>query len=477
MKMKNIFYCIIGSVLLLSCNNWLDVSPKSQVKEEGLFKSQAGFRDALTGIYTVMARPESYGAGQTMSLLDVLAQTYSEVGVEYQHALVYDYKAAGVRDSLAALWKNSYKAIANCNYILKNIEAKKGIFSPGVYEVVKGECLALRAFLHFDLLRGFAPSYLSGAQQAGIPYADRITNQPFPQLTVEQCIGRILADADSARTLIRPFDPIGPEGGEYTEDYNGSTDLISDDGFWLYRKSRMNYYGMTALMARIYLYKSDNQQAVQMAREVIESGRFALVTAGQVTSDQLKDKALAEVMAEQEYIAALYVNHLNDRSAVFFKETGNEARKLYITDQRKAALFGPLGIDIDWRSLFLFRIPQDESKSFIAKYMDGDVIPLLKLSELYLIMAEGTGDVYWLEQLRAHRGYENHPLPEPVDLAAEIRAEYQREFLAEGQLFYFYKRLDYRTIPNTAQEMGPAVYVFPIPDDEIEFGNIKIQEL
>ena len=49
---------LAGTLLLGGCNNWLDVDPKSQVKQEVLFESEAGFQDALTGIYTIMARTE-----------------------------------------------------------------------------------------------------------------------------------------------------------------------------------------------------------------------------------------------------------------------------------------------------------------------------------------------------------------------------------------------------------------------------------
>ena len=41
---------LAGTLLLGGCNNWLDVDPKSQVKQEELIESEAGFQDALTGI-------------------------------------------------------------------------------------------------------------------------------------------------------------------------------------------------------------------------------------------------------------------------------------------------------------------------------------------------------------------------------------------------------------------------------------------
>ncbi len=36
---------------LSACNNWLDVSPKTELKAEDMFATEAGFRDALIGVY------------------------------------------------------------------------------------------------------------------------------------------------------------------------------------------------------------------------------------------------------------------------------------------------------------------------------------------------------------------------------------------------------------------------------------------
>ena len=51
-KLRYMMLCL--SLFAFGCNDWLDVQPKSQVKEEDLFSSESGFRDALTGIYALM---------------------------------------------------------------------------------------------------------------------------------------------------------------------------------------------------------------------------------------------------------------------------------------------------------------------------------------------------------------------------------------------------------------------------------------
>ena len=87
---------LVGALLLGGCNDWLDVDPKSQIKQEVLFESEAGFRDALTGIYTVMARKQMYGGNETMGFLDMVGQVYTDVAYDYTDVLNYDYEATKV---------------------------------------------------------------------------------------------------------------------------------------------------------------------------------------------------------------------------------------------------------------------------------------------------------------------------------------------------------------------------------------------
>ena len=57
------------------------------------------------------------------------------------------------------------------------------------------------------------------------------------------------------------------------------------------------------------------------------------------------------------------------------------------------------------------------------------------------------------------------------ELSTEIEKEWKKEFLGEGQMFYFYKRLGYTKFPNSSQLIDEKVYVLPIPEDEINVGG------
>ena len=471
-RLKYMILCL--SLFAFGCNDWMDVQPKYQVKEEDLFKSESGFRDALMGIYTLMGRTMTYGGNSTMGFMDILAQTYSSVSSSYAKAQAYDYKEETIKSIIDTIWSSNYNAIANCNYLLANIEKNGGMMNADLRQLVEGEALALRAFLHFDLLRGYAPSCKVGKDSPAIPYLHEVTHSPVEQSTVAKVLDYILEDLKEAQALLKPIDPLGPAFAEYTEkdDYKVD-DYITDDGFWLYRKSRFNYYGVTALMARVYLYAEDKVNALTCAKEIIESGKFKLLTDQHLSEDAgtvaRSNWSYIQSMSAREYISSLYVYDLKKgHSELFFKDLSTYACE--VNTQRKSSIFE--NVDLDTRSKRLFSIPSGSQKEYVNKYETGNRIPLLKLSEMYLIAAEASGDIGYLEELRAHRGYANQPLPEEADLQEELRKEYQKEFVAEGQLFYFYKRQNLTTIPFTAQAMRD-VYVFPMPDNELEFGNIK----
>ena len=57
------------------------------------------------------------------------------------------------------------------------------------------------------------------------------------------------------------------------------------------------------------------------------------------------------------------------------------------------------------------------------------------------------------------------------ELTKEIEKEWKKEFLGEGQMFYFYKRLGYTKLPNSSLLINEKVYVLPMPEDEINVGG------
>lgn len=76
--MKNLLLsaiCIV-SLFLSSCQNWIDVNPKTDIEAEEFFTSEDGFKSALTGLYSMMVLEKSYGRQMTFLICCVCGDRF-----------------------------------------------------------------------------------------------------------------------------------------------------------------------------------------------------------------------------------------------------------------------------------------------------------------------------------------------------------------------------------------------------------------
>ncbi|MBQ8502479.1 MAG: RagB/SusD family nutrient uptake outer membrane protein [Bacteroides sp.] len=467
MKKISLLIHIIPLVILSSCESWFDISPKSELKANDLFENSQGFRDALIGCYGSMATQDLYGGQLTMTYLDVLAQYYSTAGTtlnKFEYAFAYNYTEAKEESRKDAIWKNGYNVIANLNSLLGRIDEKKDIFAIGEYELFKGEALGLRAYIHLDLLRLFAasPAMENGSTRRAIPYVDKYTNELFECLTTEKVLNRIVDDLEEARILLEKVDPYGPKHADY--DLENLTDV------WKGREYRMNYYAATALLARTLLYRNaagDKATAYNYATEVISSGLFPLISGSDLSSQDRNGFT-------QENIFSLEYNGLKDEIADTYFYTSNTSSNFLAINRSTLNKIFPSSLDMDYR--WQWWIENSGSYNLIAKYNYSKRIPLLKIGEMFLVATEAASTLDeandYFSQLQYHRG-----LPE-TELTAEnlqemLLAEYAKEFLGEGQLFYAYKRMAMQKKPilQTALSDYESVYILPLPTENTYFIN------
>ena len=63
-------------------------------------------------------------------------------------------------------------------------------------------------------------------------------------------------------------------------------------------------------------------------------------------------------------------------------------------------------------------------------------------------------------------------LPETLskeEIDAAIEKEWRKEYIGEGQMFFYYKRLG-KPVPN-ATVSGDDLFVIPLPEKEVEIGG------
>ena len=465
------------STLMVSCNEWLDVQPESEIEGTQMFSTETGFKDVLSGIYANMASANLYGRELTYGLLDVIGGCYYEAGYNgvYAYALNNDYEQTCVETLINTIWQQGYYTIASINELINQLDhADPSMFAKDNLNVMKGEAIGLRAFLHFDLLRLFAKSYAVDPSSPAIPYVTNYSFHVTPTSTVSETIDYILADLQQAAQLLQSSDPIAT-GREIT--------VVDDDGYLMNRQFHMNYYAVLATMARVCLYKNDFAQARQYAQQVINSGKFTWTKVDDVVSSSDADR---DRTFTSEQVFALQNDDLKDYIAGNIY--GDFRIRLNIMIYWISAVFPAGSHSTDWRYVYFFTNDKVNSYGYAyaskklwqegmnEKYVNR--MPIIRLPEMYLILAESDVEhaATPLNVIREHRG-----VTVPVTLTTEsalqdeITKEYFREYYNEGQLFHRYKRI------NANQRFGyynfskvsfnPDKYVLPMPSEEIEFGG------
>jgi starch-binding outer membrane protein, SusD/RagB family len=423
----------------------------------------------------------------TFGFPDVLAQNYSIPGGDYQGYLqtsIFNYTDGNFVSRKDTAWSSLYNAIANCNLILGNIESGKKIMTSTDYALIKGEALAMRAYLHFDALRMFAPSYVSNPSAPAIPYVTDFSNKVTPLSSVDGVLADVIRDLDSAKALLQPADPI--VSAAYVVGYPSdltSTELSNPLLFLQSRRNRLNYYAVCGELARAYLYRNDLANALSNALVVINSEKFPWTNTADFISanPQTVDRVLYKELLFSWYIPTLgqtLASRFADNVGQYLDQsTGStmyETGGVGASDLRYKEWFAPV-TDVSGSRLDLQKYSRDIDTNLYQL-----VAPALRLSEVYYIAAECTYDANpsqataYVDSVRFHRGI-GTPMTatSKQDFLTQLLKEARKEFYGEGQIFYMYKRLGVNIIGQggISYPATNSIFVLPLPNNEIEFGN------
>lgn len=496
MKKIKILGLAVLLFLMTACDDWLDVDASNQVDRNELFNSELGYAEALTGVYAKMCDGSLYGRELSFNIVDIMAGYYNIRTNSHVAWYQYDYANPENENNqnyckpyIEKMWNGLYAQIANLNSLLGTIDGNKAVFSGDNYDLIKGEALGLRAFLHFDLLRLFAEPWATGKDKKSIPYVTTLAPVVTPLFTQEDAVGIMLEELKQAKELLEN-DPMRlgvtpaaclaslPSGKYLSSAPNIST--------WHNRRFRFNYYAVVATMARVYLWKGDKPNALACAQEVIaaQESTFPWVRQSDLTgitststsgdARHRQDRTFAT-----EHIFALNVTDLEKlmdtyiyNGAVGMSQSNDG---IELTADERLSLYESLTADYRYQYGFTpyngnFLVAKFYQHILCGRYFQ-ERLPLIRMSEMYYIAAEcatTTQDgVDYLNEVRSHRGLTSYVLNRGMsqdELDGEIWKEYKKEFIGEGQLWYYYKRLQKMDFsPNMTDA---KFFTFEIPDSE-----------
>lgn len=474
MKYGIIILLVMGLVST-SCNEWLHVNPNSEKEADAFLQTELGYRGALIGLYMQMKKDNGYGNNLTTGFVEHLAQHWTpKMNTVGEYSTNFDYADASVEGIIDNTYLHLYNIIAGANKILETIDDNREVFSSEkLYHLIKAEALGIRAWCHFDILRlwGPIPGQVTGGKL--LPYVTVISKKPNDFDTYEQYVGKLLKDLTEAESLLKEIDPLIENS--LAQCWLATGDSFADN-FWGYRQTRINYYAVCGLKARLFLWNGDKPEALEYARKVIDakySGNNNTYNLGDRTSFE----SGSDGTLYSEHIFALEVQDLDSKVYARFRNSGNhnflkdksQVAVLYEVNDARFVLWSDVTIDdsggngTSGGSTTVYTI----KKFFQQKSMNtisANKVPLMRLSEMLFIAIEcGDPDAAALyEQFCNIRGVTTGDI-------TDLTSEYNREFYAEGQMFFTYKRLGKKEMMwgTGVIENMKDVYVLPLPKSEV----------
>ena len=467
--MKKVLIALMSVALLggmSSCNKWLDVDADTRVSETQLFESGSGMRIALNGIYNSLGESALYGQELTWAMASCLGRDYQDSKLQSKYRyMIYEneWYETYSRQVIDPVWKKAFNVLANVNNLLQAVEkTEPSFFEWGELErnMFLAELRGIRALLHFDMLRLYAPAPINDDGKAYIPYVEKYPEYQPKKLTVNEVMEKIEADLLYANALLVDIDTsstetdynVGPYGIYAGSVRFTSSSSVSKGGWFACRGTRMNYLATTALLARLYMWKGDKQKIFEPLHYIRYKSWYSLTSTNSWTTNTTSPKL------HYDYLMAAYNPDLEEihktasmpSTTAYFQYDATNFTNLYAddpddyrgklistgtNDKRSSRWIWPTGTDYNTTQLRNNVMP---------------LAPIIKLSEVYFMMMEAMAEtdlpkaITMMENFRAKRGAKRKLDPNMTkeQFLDALELEVVRDFQSEGQTFFYYKRLD-----------------------------------
>jgi len=278
--MRKSLILVVTVSLLVACNkDFLDVKPQQSVLIEDVFSQMSTSRAAVNGLYSLMQSYSYYGR-DAMVIPEVISDNVTRsvrTGNRYTGMNTMTHTATDA--NVSRMWNQMYQVATNANAIIANEDNIKKIatsLEQAEAAQLVGEAYAIRAMVYFDLAKFFGRplKFTADGSHLCVPLVlkpvTKIEEVVFPaRNTAAEVYAQIEKDITEALKRL-PVD-----GGVIN---SGS---VSNAMF----RTRMNRWGVTALRARVAVFREDWPTAAAAATEVINSGRYSLYSFGSMLQD------------------------------------------------------------------------------------------------------------------------------------------------------------------------------------------------
>jgi starch-binding outer membrane protein, SusD/RagB family len=463
---------VVALIAVTGCEKTIDkITPEFNLDGSKSIKNLEEAESVLTGSYSGFLQDGYYscsgvnGSGAFNFLPDIsgddLIETLESLGNYRRHA---EWTYTTIDPWVTNAWNDVFAVLSPANILLRDIDAVPGDIK--AKNRLKGQALAIRAHVHFDMLRSWGASLGRNSTALGVPYVKvyDVNGQP-PRVTVKETYDNILADLATAKTLLSDVD----------KQINSSS-----------KRAYIDAVVVTAIIARVNFYAGELTAAATAAQEVINAIPLATISE---FPGIWTDETIAEVVWAPAFETAAdgytYENAFFARGNRSSYRPTSDLIALYgAGDVRPSSYYGTVGGRVVVTKYFGKGAATDGLVNWKA----------YRTSEMYLILAESlyatnqTAARTSLDALRSNRiaGYTSVGETGAALLTA-IRTERRKEMAFEGYRFYEFKRLgnlpisrvgcgasSLSTICNLSSSSS-RVWAWPIPQNEM-LANRNIQQ-
>lgn len=453
----------------VSCKKAIDIEPTHTANGETIFKNLSDYEASLTAAYSRLLSVNYYGstnssnAFATLSdmMTDNLYETSESLG-NYSNFTRWTYTADDA--NIEATWPAAYLVIQQCNLTLRGID-KFAATEPGRVNRIKAQALALRAYVHFDILRYWGEGTERNSTLKGIPFVGAFNIEQKPSRpTVKATYDSIIKDLDNAKILMQDMD----------DDIQSFTSTAGT------ARGYIDEIGVNAILARVYNYAAENDSAIKYSTLAIDERPLA---------NRTNFPLIWQDANTSEVIWSVKFTPLNSGVGdnVYYP-IGNRAS--YRPTANLIALYNQAN-DIRYIAYFALRPLRGVNRLVLTKYIakqaqlanpDGITdFKAIRTGEMYLIRAEAYAnkmqDGPAVDDLNALRAARINGFVPGSETGAALRTaifnERRKELVCEGQRWFDLKRTtrlvnrttncpDFCTLAPDARE-----WVWPVPQKEI----------
>lgn len=452
--MKKIYKSLVFTVVamgLTSCvNDWLDLTPSDSIPSSSAITNYNDAKTAMYGMYDGLQGNSTYTqyyAARMFYYGDVRGDDMQARTQGMRSSSCYEMKYTV--DDAPNMWNIQYNVLRRANRLIEAVEnnqitdaAKNQADVNNIYAQAK----AVRALVHFDLVKVYGMPYtFDNGASMGIP----IVTTPLDPLNSSEIPGR-----NSVAEV-------------YTQIVKDLTDAINSKALAVSSSAGKNQgfideWAAEALLTRVYLYMGKNQEALDMAENIIMNSPYKLWTREQYANawDKNDGNHLSEMIfelvnsgsddwADREGIAYLYnedgyADAICTKSFVdMLSQDPNDIRlEVILPVQQK--------VDDEGKSTDMYKT-YGENRIFINKFPMGALgdmrlgnLPILRLSEVYLNAAEAAAKlnnktlvVKYLNEIIYNRtSDETQLVTEATATLERVLLERRKELVGEGQRFF-----------------------------------------